>query len=69
MKSFADEQRVLWRERLDRFGVTMQSYLHLVKTKCAGCGCFIEFDVDRYEDRGNFCTGCNRRVLFAALYQ
>lgn len=42
-----------------------------IKDVCAGCFCIIDMNDDyhlrtreqRYADRGNFCTRCNREVM------
>jgi hypothetical protein len=47
---------------LRRMGVTRDTYEHLMKTHCAGCGNYIDPDIERYEHRGNFCQTCDRAV-------
>lgn len=44
--------------------IPVESYAHLVKDVCAGCGNHIKPDITRYEQRGNFCSACETKINF-----
>ena len=53
---------VLWSQNLKRMGVTRETYGSKVKDRCVHCGKYIEWDIERYERRGNFCQSCDAAI-------